>query len=227
MEMMRQLVAGFMNQDPDSIYVHRSGRTARANKEGLSVMLVDSQDALNYRKICKNLNRDQDLTNFPIMYDLISFLTHRVKLASEIESLEHQVSKSTATKNWFKRAAKEADFDDEEDRRRRKNSSDEEDVIDGSLEKRRHIKSMTKRLNALLNQPIPRNSVFTTKYPTAIVDICQHLESEKTSVPSALDAAKKEVERPKEKKLFIKSLKFKDRKMKLKNKSSRGNKKRR
>ena len=38
------------------IYVHRSGRTARSNKEGLSVMLVTSEELNLYRKILKTFN---------------------------------------------------------------------------------------------------------------------------------------------------------------------------
>jgi len=38
-------------------YIHRSGRTARASKEGLSVMLVGPEDLKNYRKIVLALNR--------------------------------------------------------------------------------------------------------------------------------------------------------------------------
>jgi superfamily II DNA/RNA helicase len=43
-------------------YVHRSGRTARAQKEGLSVMIVSPEDVKNYRKIIKTLNRGQYVT---------------------------------------------------------------------------------------------------------------------------------------------------------------------
>ena len=39
------------------LYVHRSGRTARAQREGLSVMLVGPEDVKAYRNICKSLNK--------------------------------------------------------------------------------------------------------------------------------------------------------------------------
>ena len=42
-------------------YVHRSGRTARAKKEGLSVMLIDPSENQFYRRMCRTLNRDEDL----------------------------------------------------------------------------------------------------------------------------------------------------------------------
>ena len=44
-------------------YVHRSGRTARANKEGLSVVLVGQQDAKNYKKIMHTLNKSKYRSN--------------------------------------------------------------------------------------------------------------------------------------------------------------------
>ena len=43
------------------LYVHRSGRTARAQREGLSVMLVGPEDVKAYRNICKSLNKGSTL----------------------------------------------------------------------------------------------------------------------------------------------------------------------
>lgn len=47
-------------------YVHRSGRTARATKEGLSLLLIGPDDMMNFRKIYKTLGKDEDLPMFPI-----------------------------------------------------------------------------------------------------------------------------------------------------------------
>ena len=41
-------------------YIHRSGRTARASKEGLSVMLIDPSETQLYRKMCRTLNRGEN-----------------------------------------------------------------------------------------------------------------------------------------------------------------------
>jgi ATP-dependent RNA helicase DDX24/MAK5 len=38
-------------------YIHRSGRTARAEKQGVSVVLVSPQDMKLYQRICHNLNK--------------------------------------------------------------------------------------------------------------------------------------------------------------------------
>ena len=38
------------------LYIHRSGRTARASREGLSVVLVGPEELGSYKKIMKTLN---------------------------------------------------------------------------------------------------------------------------------------------------------------------------
>jgi len=48
-------------------YVHRSGRTARATKEGLSLLLVSPDDMLNFKKIYRSLGKDEEeVPMFPI-----------------------------------------------------------------------------------------------------------------------------------------------------------------
>ena len=39
--------------------MHRSGRTARASKEGLSVVLIGPQDVKDYKKIMHTLNKSE------------------------------------------------------------------------------------------------------------------------------------------------------------------------
>uniref|UniRef100_A0A673UBP9 ATP-dependent RNA helicase n=1 Tax=Suricata suricatta TaxID=37032 RepID=A0A673UBP9_SURSU len=48
------------------IYVHRSGRTARATNEGLSLMLIGPEDVVNFKKIYKTLKKDEDIPLFPV-----------------------------------------------------------------------------------------------------------------------------------------------------------------
>ncbi|VDM60531.1 unnamed protein product [Angiostrongylus costaricensis] len=76
------------------IYIHRSGRTARALRQGLSVLIVDSKDSHLYHKLCKNLNREKDLPVFPIdCPELMKRLITRVRLASTLNSLAHRSKK--------------------------------------------------------------------------------------------------------------------------------------
>ena len=39
------------------IYVHRSGRTARARREGVSLMLCGADEMLTYKKLCQTLKK--------------------------------------------------------------------------------------------------------------------------------------------------------------------------
>uniref|UniRef100_A0A914VRU8 ATP-dependent RNA helicase n=1 Tax=Plectus sambesii TaxID=2011161 RepID=A0A914VRU8_9BILA len=93
------------------VYVHRSGRTGRAAHQGLTVLLVDPQDAQFYRRICRNLNREKDLPIFPIdSPNLMNALKARMALATEVESLDHRMHKVTSRETWFERSAREADL---------------------------------------------------------------------------------------------------------------------
>lgn len=40
-------------------YVHRSGRTARANKEGLSILFIEPNEVKNFVKLQKTLGRSR------------------------------------------------------------------------------------------------------------------------------------------------------------------------
>lgn len=53
-------------------YVHRSGRTARAAKEGLSLLMIGPDDMINYKKIYKTLGKDEDLPMFPVQTKCMS-----------------------------------------------------------------------------------------------------------------------------------------------------------
>jgi hypothetical protein len=68
------------------VYVHRSGRTARANQTGTAVSLVAPEDALHHRAICQYLG----FKALPLLQvDLYSLpmLRQRVALAKQVRSL--------------------------------------------------------------------------------------------------------------------------------------------
>lgn len=45
-------------------YVHRSGRTARANQNGITVMFMDPGEVKSYLKLCKTLDRSEYTFSF-------------------------------------------------------------------------------------------------------------------------------------------------------------------
>lgn len=40
-------------------YVHRSGRTARASKQGITVLLIEPNELHNYLKLCRTLDKSK------------------------------------------------------------------------------------------------------------------------------------------------------------------------
>ncbi|KAJ3354206.1 ATP-dependent RNA helicase ddx24 [Allomyces javanicus] len=130
------------------LYVHRSGRTARANASGLSIVLVAPKELPAYRKICDQLDKTS-LKEFPIEHQYMREFRKRFNLARRIESAEHTVAKKSHDDSWLKRAAEalEVDLD--------ANDSDEDE---GERRKRiRHeamVDSLKAELNAVLDKTI-------------------------------------------------------------------------
>ncbi|KAH0620399.1 hypothetical protein JD844_020807 [Phrynosoma platyrhinos] len=164
------------------IYVHRSGRTARAANEGLSLLLIGPNDMINFKRIYKTLEKNEDLPLFP----------ERVNLARQIEKVEYFNSRAKQHNSWLQQAAEalERDLDDDElignnmDIIKFFNSplSDNAEVLiffaiclfvltggkpseQEESEKQKMLKRMKKHLKHLLSQPVFKN-LMKTKYPT-------------------------------------------------------------
>lgn len=75
------------------IYVHRSGRTARANHDGVSLLLCVPEEHKLYTKLCQTLKGGKQYPDFPVDVSILKEMKKRVKLATEIDKLEHQEQK--------------------------------------------------------------------------------------------------------------------------------------
>ncbi|XP_044023530.1 ATP-dependent RNA helicase DDX24 [Siniperca chuatsi] len=141
-------------------YVHRSGRTARATKEGLSLLLIGPDDMMNFKKIYKALGKDEELPMFPIEIKCMEAIKERVNLARRIEKIEFHNSREKHHNSWFRQAAEalEVDLDDDLLIGRAKDE-------DADREQQKMVKGMKKHLKHLINQPVFKN-VTKTKYPT-------------------------------------------------------------
>ncbi|XP_039992592.1 ATP-dependent RNA helicase DDX24 [Xiphias gladius] len=141
-------------------YVHRSGRTARATKEGLSLLIIGPDDMMNFRKIYKTLGKDEELPMFPIETKCMEAIKERVNLARKIEKIEFHNSREKQHNSWFRQAAEALEVDLDDDLllgRARDEGADRE--------QQKIVKEMKKHLKRLISQPVFKN-VIKTKYPT-------------------------------------------------------------
>lgn len=133
------------------IYVHRSGRTARANRDGVSLLLCGPEEMKIYQKLCQTLRKNKDYPTFPVDLNILRAMTERVKLAAEIDSIYHQESKQTHEVNWMRNMAKEMDVDFDEDTMQGKGyQKSAEDLHKDKVK----AQSLRNKLNHLLKEPI-------------------------------------------------------------------------
>uniref|UniRef100_K3WZ51 ATP-dependent RNA helicase n=1 Tax=Globisporangium ultimum (strain ATCC 200006 / CBS 805.95 / DAOM BR144) TaxID=431595 RepID=K3WZ51_GLOUD len=93
------------------VFVHRSGRTARAEKDGLSISLVGPADAKYHAQICKMLQRPTGLSDFPFDHRYLPAVDERVRLAKSINEEENATGKVKSEETWFSQMAAAADLD--------------------------------------------------------------------------------------------------------------------
>lgn len=96
-------------------YIHRSGRTARVQQKGLSVLLVDGRELPQYRKLLHSLKREEDLPELPLKENVLKGCRLRVMSAREIEVMKHRQRKRSASNGWFMKYARDADVELEDD----------------------------------------------------------------------------------------------------------------
>lgn len=153
------------------VYIHRSGRTARAGKEGVSVMFCSPQEASGplrkLRKLVANnskknsrLNAHKDVKLLPLEMDIVSQIKPRVAIASKLADAERSSSSTRKEDNWVQEAAEDLGID---------NLSDIDDFEDDFIKrqrKRKETKALTKdetkslrfELNDLLSKQLRKNA---------------------------------------------------------------------
>ncbi|BBN10477.1 ATP-dependent RNA helicase DDX24/MAK5 [Marchantia polymorpha subsp. ruderalis] len=144
------------------IYVHRSGRTARASTDGCSIALVSPSDKAKYATLCRALSRPDGFNNFPVNMAYVPACKKRVDLAVKVDKLMRKNAQSKAAHAWLARSAEEMELDMQE--------SEDEDEPRGrgsSLTKGEsaQLKAVQKELNEMLSQPV-KPKAFSNRYIT-------------------------------------------------------------
>lgn len=91
-------------------YVHRSGRTARAGREGVSVSLVAPEEVKAFNGICQTLKKS-GMPELAVDRLRLGDLQKRVTLAVGIEKAEHKLRKDSKDKSWIEKTAEEMDIE--------------------------------------------------------------------------------------------------------------------
>lgn len=97
-----------------TIFVHRSGRTARGGNRGLCISMVSTKEKQLYHTITKHLNMPQGFSSFPLGVSIHPMIRQRVELAREISKIVSDTSKVDHDAEWLKKNAEEADLTMEE-----------------------------------------------------------------------------------------------------------------
>ncbi|KAG0030789.1 ATP-dependent RNA helicase [Podila clonocystis] len=161
------------------IYVHRSGRTARADNEGISLLICGPDEVQLYRKMCVTLKKDQNggIPEFPIDRGVINEMKKRVALAKKIDEQEHRVQKAAHQDDWMVKSAEAMDIILDEDVLNAGPKSKDKDEDNSAMTGRKNkIKAMRAELKSMLQtRMMPQGA--SAKYITsgAIRDLADRL----------------------------------------------------
>ena len=106
------------------LFVHRSGRTARALKEGTCISLVSEGEINFFNKIMKTMKKEMILKTIPIV-ELEKYKS-LFDESKKLENEEYKLKKRSREVQWFEKKAKECDIDldDENEEYVQKNKPD-------------------------------------------------------------------------------------------------------
>lgn len=99
------------------MYIHRSGRTARAELAGKSILICSPDEVAGVARLIAKVHSSSDSRLLPLEIDrrLVSLLKPRISLSSEIASASIDDEKTNSEDQWFRKAAEELGVDPEDE----------------------------------------------------------------------------------------------------------------
>ncbi|KAF5314780.1 hypothetical protein D9611_007158 [Ephemerocybe angulata] len=135
-------------------YVHRNGRTARANRKGFSMLMCAPEERRIVKALMHSLKREEnEIEEIDVEMSMLDKLKDRVVLARQIETSQHKVKKVNHDRNWMKEAAETLGVDLDSDYA---SNDDDEDNHTSKVKKMRDgkIKGLKAQLKQMLATPI-------------------------------------------------------------------------
>ena len=137
------------------IFVHRSGRTARANQSGKVSSLISGKELGLYRRIMIDLNYKQfSMNTLPVSQ--LEKIKSLFEYAKELERENFNFLKENREKMWYKNAAKQCDMIYDDYGENREDDLDEEDK-----EKEREKKFLNKKRKIEAKAKFQRKKIYT------------------------------------------------------------------
>ncbi|CAE6433126.1 unnamed protein product [Rhizoctonia solani] len=129
-------------------YVHRNGRTARAQREGFSLLLIAPNERGIMKGLMDSLKRTEPITELPVEHDILDRLKQRVQLARQIDIAQHKVKKDNHEKNWLKETAEALEIELDSDMEARNEESHQ------AKKKFAKLQKLKLELKELLSEPL-------------------------------------------------------------------------
>ncbi|OMO95308.1 hypothetical protein COLO4_15998 [Corchorus olitorius] len=143
------------------VYVHRSGRTARASAEGCSIALISPNDSAKFASLCKSFSKES-IRRFPLENSYLPEVMKRVSLARQIDKILRKDSQERANKSWLERSAESLELEMD-------NYDSEEERVKNIKQKKAsstQLKKLQQELSSMLSRPL-RPKTFSHRYPAA------------------------------------------------------------
>ncbi|KAH9177578.1 ATP-dependent RNA helicase [Lactarius sanguifluus] len=87
-------------------YIHRNGRTARAQRRGFSLLICAPDERRVARALFGSLGRQiTDVEEMNVEHHLLDKLKRRLRVAKDIDAMQHRANKATHEKKWMRATA--------------------------------------------------------------------------------------------------------------------------
>lgn len=148
-------------------FIHRSGRTARALKNGKSISLISEIELNLYKKIMKDIKINEFAMKTLNLVHLERYKS-LFEYAKNIEREDHKQKKEKREKQWYEKSANQCDliFEDEDEENNEKYDSDEDGTgqIKNMLNKKRKLDNNNKFQNKKIYQNISASGIKRTSF---------------------------------------------------------------
>ncbi|KAL6293654.1 hypothetical protein ACE6H2_001796 [Prunus campanulata] len=140
------------------VYVHRSGRTARASADGCSIALIAPNETSKFALLCKSFSKES-FQRFPMDNAYLPEIIKRLSLARQMDKILRKDSQEKSKKSWFERNAElvelVVDNDDSEEERVKNHKKRKASSM--------NLNKLQQELKILLSRPLQPKS-FSHRY---------------------------------------------------------------